>query len=388
MGINGKNDAELVRKSLVGCKKSFAALYDRYSSLAMLVAIKIVTDQHLAEDLVQESFLQAHLSLYRLKNHKSFKSWLLAIVLNVCKKHLRDRKIDFFSVESVYGGIQIPSNLDDYLKEDPLYLAERKQLAELVSEAVNLLSPAMRKTTLLYYYQNFDLAEIASVLGVSNNVVRTRLHRARVCLRTYLSKAFAKNDIEIMSPQRSKKMMQVEILDVMHSENSDAILIMDKARTKILPIFVGKEAGMSIAIWKKAHEMPRPCTYELMANLLDAVKVEVEHVRVESIKEGIFYAVVRLKHGEDVAEVDARPSDAINLALRTDSPIFTTEEVMELAVEAPPEAKEGLFESPGIDQLAKEMEVKHKKRHVAVTGERKNAGEEYIKALFKTAKDK
>lgn len=313
MGINGKNDAELVRKSLGGCKKSFGALYDRYLSLAMLVAAKIVTDQH---------------------------------------------------------------------------LAERKQLAELVLEAVNLLSPAMKRTTLLYYYQNYNLAEIAAVLGVSNNVVRTRLHRARVCLRTCLSKAFANYDIEIMSHQRRKAMMQVEILDVMHSESSNAILIIDKDRTKILPIFVGKEAGMSIARWKKFDDLPRPFTYELMANLLVAVKVEVEHVRVESIKEGIFYAVVRLKNAEDVAEVDARPSDAINLALRTDSPIYATEEVMELAVDAPPEAKEGPFESLGIAQLANEMEMKYKKRHSGITEEHKKQGEEYIKSLFKTAKDK
>ena len=366
--VNGRNDAELVRESLSGSKESFAALYERHRSLALVLASRLVHSQHLAEDLVQESFLQAYLGLARLRKHGSFRSWLLAIVLNVCKKHLRDRKIDFLSAESLHGGVLLPAETSHCLTEDPAYAAERKELAEMILEAVELLSPGLRKATLLYYYQDYDLAEIASVLGVSNSAVRTRLHRARRCLHGYLRKVFAKHDLEILPEQRRKKVIHVEILDVMHRQEGSAVLLIDVERTRILPIFIGEWEGRSIAIGTKYHDMPRPLTYQLMANLLEAAKATVEHVRVESIKEGIFYAVIRMTCGEEVAEVDARPSDAINLSLRTDCPLLVNEEVMEFAVAAPPEAKESGFRHPGIEEVIAEMERRYKERVVGPSG--------------------
>ena len=65
-----------------------------------------------------------------------------------------------------------------------------------------------------------------------------------------------------------------------------------------------------------------------MTNLLATAGVELEEVRVEALKEDTFYAVAKLRSGEAVQEVDARPSDAIALALRTGSPVYVAEEVM------------------------------------------------------------
>ena len=362
MSANGKNDTELVRKSLSGSKESFAALYERHRPLALILASRMVRSPQLAEDLVQESFLQAYLELGRLRNHDSFKSWLMAMVLNVCKKHLRDRKIDFLSPEALYGGVLVPAETSRYLTEDPSYVAERRELAEMILEAVELLSPGLRKATLLYYYQDYDVAEIASILGVSNSAVRTRLHRARRFLRGYLQNVFAKYDREVMPEQRRTEMIEVEILDVVYRQEGSAILLIDRKRTKILAIFVGEWEGRSIAMGTKHHELPRPMTHQLMANLLEAAKVKVEHVRVESMKEGIFYSVIKMKCGEEVVEVDARPSDAINLSLRTNCALLVNEDVMQYGVAAPPEAKEGVFRYPGIEEVIAEIEKRYKER--------------------------
>lgn len=76
------------------------------------------------------------------------------------------------------------------------------------------------------------------------------------------------------------------------------------------------------------YATPRPMTHDLMARLLEAADAQLERVHVASLREEVFYAVVKLRRGDEGREVDARPSDAIALALRTRAPIYATDEVL------------------------------------------------------------
>jgi bifunctional DNase/RNase len=78
-------------------------------------------------------------------------------------------------------------------------------------------------------------------------------------------------------------------------------------------------------------------TFKFMASLLEATGAELDEVRVEALKEDTFYAVAKLRGGGRVEEVDARPSDAIALALHTGSPIYVLEELLERAGKDLPE---------------------------------------------------
>lgn len=94
-----------------------------------------------------------------------------------------------------------------------------------------------------------------------------------------------------------------------------------------LRIGVGDTEAMALAFSLQAHEFPRPMTYQLMASLVAATGSTVRSVRVTSRRDGIFYAQVMLRGG---ATVDARPSDALNLAAVTGAAVYVADELLAL----------------------------------------------------------
>lgn len=98
---------------------------------------------------------------------------------------------------------------------------------------------------------------------------------------------------------------------------------------RLLPIWIGVAEASAIYMKLSGESPNRPMTHDLMSNILNELKVKVESVVVISIKENTYYGQINLKKGNRKYQVDSRPSDAIALALRTESPIFVAEEVME-----------------------------------------------------------
>jgi bifunctional DNase/RNase len=94
-----------------------------------------------------------------------------------------------------------------------------------------------------------------------------------------------------------------------------------------LLIGVGDAEATALGFSLQGHEFPRPMTYQFMASLVAAAGSAVRSVRVTGLREGIFYAQVMLRGG---ATVDARPSDALNLAAITGSPVFVAADLLEV----------------------------------------------------------
>lgn len=113
--------------------------------------------------------------------------------------------------------------------------------------------------------------------------------------------------------------------------NVPIVVLQDKEGQRVLPIWVGVFEANAIAIQIENQTPPRPMTHDLLRNILSDLKATVDRVVVTELRESTFYALIHLTvRGEPVA-VDARPSDAIALALRTNSPIFVEEAVIETA---------------------------------------------------------
>ncbi len=85
-------DAELVVLARLGDKEAFGHLVERYQQMAQHIAMGMLADEDTASELAQEALLRAYLSLGRLRNEESFRSWLYGIVLNVCRSYLRDQR--------------------------------------------------------------------------------------------------------------------------------------------------------------------------------------------------------------------------------------------------------------------------------------------------------
>jgi len=97
--------------------------------------------------------------------------------------------------------------------------------------------------------------------------------------------------------------------------------------TRLIPIWVGPGEGMSIAAGLQHDSFPRPLTHDLIKNILAELKVEVERVVVTDLRDDTFYANICLVSGQDKFNIDARPSDSIALAVRSDLPIYIEERV-------------------------------------------------------------
>lgn len=133
--------------------------------------------------------------------------------------------------------------------------------------------------------------------------------------------------------------------------NMPIIILRDDAGQRMLPIWVGVFEANAIALQLESVQTPRPMTHDLMKNLLEHLGATIERVVVCDLRENTFYATIYLRAPGHQIPIDARPSDAIALALRTQSPIFVEEAVIENARTA-----ENDKESTDVGRLRKWLE--------------------------------
>ena len=387
-----RTDSELVALAQKGDRDAFGLLVQRYQAMARRFAMRLIADEDIARELTQEAVLQAYLSIKQLRNPARFRSWLCAIVLNVCRSHLRDRKITFFSLEAIVEALQLYALSSFSVPASPEKIAEERELHRTVLEAIDTLAPKDRDATLLFYYAQLSLREIAAVLGISKGAARVRLHRARQRLRDSLQAQHP----EILPPEkRSKPMIKVTIADIIKSEIAfergehayHVVALQDEAGKRVLPIWVGPHEGETIAMGLNEFSTPRPMTFNFLVSLLQAINAEVEHVRVEALKEDTFYAIVKIRCGKKVSEVDARPSDAIALAVLAGSPIFVAEDVLERAGADIPQTTRALPERRGVESILKEIEKETEESQKQMQSRRTLSPEELAKARDKFLAD-
>jgi bifunctional DNase/RNase len=108
-------------------------------------------------------------------------------------------------------------------------------------------------------------------------------------------------------------------------------LAADNDAERVLPIFIGVAEAQAIALQLNGITPPRPMTHDLMVSLVDLFDAELDHVLIHGLQDGTFFAKLVVKCEGVIKEIDARPSDAIALALRTGTSIFVDESVMEEA---------------------------------------------------------
>jgi uncharacterized protein len=113
--------------------------------------------------------------------------------------------------------------------------------------------------------------------------------------------------------------------------NMPIIILRDKDGQRVLPIWVGVFEANAIALQMENVTTPRPMTHDLLKNVICDLKADIQKIVVSDLRENTFYALIYLSvNGEPVA-VDARPSDAIALALRAQAPIFVEDRVIDHA---------------------------------------------------------
>lgn len=110
--------------------------------------------------------------------------------------------------------------------------------------------------------------------------------------------------------------------------NTFIVILRDEENADMLPIWVGKPEASSISFALEDVTTPRPMTHDLMKAVLDVVDAKMISVVISDLKDNTYYAKIHLTYEDSEYSIDARPSDAIALALRTKAPIFANEEVI------------------------------------------------------------
>lgn len=109
------------------------------------------------------------------------------------------------------------------------------------------------------------------------------------------------------------------------------VVLRDPDEQRFLPIWIGHFEATAILMETQGIKPPRPLTHDLLKSVIENFNGAIERVVIDNLKDGTFYAKIHIKNGQGSSPVDARPSDAIALAVRTGTPIFVEEKVLEQA---------------------------------------------------------
>jgi len=168
----------------------FDGLVDRYEKPIYNLIYRLLGDREEAADLTQETFVSAYKSWGRFRGEASVYTWLYRIAVNLCKNKFkeRDRRRDYEgpSLDHGFTDEELPKAAEAPHHDTPHAALQRKELKELIEQAIRQLPPDYRIVAVLRDLQGLSYSEIASAADLSVEVVKTRLARARGMLRQRL----------------------------------------------------------------------------------------------------------------------------------------------------------------------------------------------------------
>jgi len=122
--------------------------------------------------------------------------------------------------------------------------------------------------------------------------------------------------------------MKVSGLVMDPQTNTPILILKDIDNDASLPIWIGLLEATSIATELEKIQFPRPMTHDLLKNCFDHLNVKVERIEVCDLRNNTYFALIYLRNNDQLSSIDARPSDAIAIALRANAPIYVKEEVL------------------------------------------------------------
>ena len=328
MGLT-TGDTELATAATRGSHAAFVELVQRYRPAVRAVLGRFTESTWQLEDLQQEAWLQAWLSIRSLRQPGRVSAWLQGIALNVGRRWASVEQRRSPTVVRGIDGDQIPVTAVGSRVE--------RSVASIVGfEALN---PRHRKLLRLKYDERLSYAEIAERMASTASAVQSALHRARSGLG--LARAGVRAKEEGMT---EVQIGAVELLTYTETDGgSRAVAAVDFQTSDgeaVVRMVWGRYEAEAAVLTLESRTSPRPLTHDLAHSLLTALGGRLQAVEISSLVHTTFYATLRIESGGDVIELDSRPSDAVNLALRAGAPILVSPAILKLR-EAVSEPSEG-----------------------------------------------
>jgi RNA polymerase sigma factor (sigma-70 family) len=167
-----------VRQCVEGDASAYRVLYDRYSKAMFNTALRIVNKVPDAEDVLQDSFIDAYTQLGSFESRSTFGAWLKQIVVFKSIALLKRRRMNFVDLETI-GELPEENELDE---------TEMWYTVDVIKQTVQQLPDGYRTVLSLYLFEGYDHEEIAEILGIAQSTVRTQYIRAKQKLLQLLKK--------------------------------------------------------------------------------------------------------------------------------------------------------------------------------------------------------
>ena len=184
-----RNEAQMIASILGGDTELYHELIRPYERSVYKMALSFMKNESDAEDVAQEAFLKAFRKLADFRGQAKFSTWLISITLNEARGRLRRQNL--LRMESLdetpeEGAHILPALLRDW-REVPSEVLERKEVRQMIQDAIANLSPLYREVLLLRDVEEFSVDETATALAITIGTVKVRLHRARMMMQKELA---------------------------------------------------------------------------------------------------------------------------------------------------------------------------------------------------------
>jgi len=188
-------DSELLERARKGDAAAFDILIRRHDKHLYRVARSVLAEDQEAEDAVQESYIRAFTGLRDFRGTASLRTWLTRIVLNEAIRRRRRRRpmIDLDALHAAQERMRRPIHSSSLTARDrdPERAAAHSQIQKVLEKAIDSLPAAFRVVFVMRDVEEFSTADTATLLGIREETVKTRLHRARRMLRESLGEQLA-----------------------------------------------------------------------------------------------------------------------------------------------------------------------------------------------------
>jgi uncharacterized protein len=325
LSVRGVPDADLVRAALAGGKEPIGELVRRHWDTAVSLASRVLGSADMGRDAAQEAAVAAMTDLARLRSPDRFGAWFCGIALNVSRRWVRQLRYELQAFD-----LELAS-----ADPGPDVVAETADVVARIRSAIESLAGGQRDAVWLFYLQGLSHREVAAELGISAGAVKARLHQARAALTPALA---GMSDNQRGRPMATQEVhwSEVTVAEIRRGQGGDTwqrkhvMILRERDSDRSLPIWIGPAEAEAMALALESVESPRPFTAKLATSLVEASGAHITDVRITRLIEGVFYATVRVDGPGGPQEVDARPSDAVNLALAGSRPIRIDAALFEL----------------------------------------------------------
>jgi RNA polymerase sigma-70 factor (ECF subfamily) len=178
-------EADTLARAQAGDQDAFSELYLQHKRLVFSICMRMVRDFSLAEDLTQDTFVQAHRKLASFRGDSIFSTWLHRLAVNTVLMHLRKRVLAVVSLDHLMESVPDERAGRDFGTRDLMQAGVVDRLA--IERALDTMAPGYRSIFLLHDVHGFDHCEIASMLACSCGNTKSQLHKARRVLRSALT---------------------------------------------------------------------------------------------------------------------------------------------------------------------------------------------------------